>query len=692
MTFDRDELLKLQKKLVDADMRTRVDADGKLHKFFEFRPLDTGVESTPMDQRAFITSEAKTQAFCGSNRCISGDTIVSTDGRTVRELVESGVQEFECVSWDGHGFRKATAVKPFLKGFDRLNRVSLKNGLSFRATNEHRVLSPNGWVRVGDRPSEIIGLDGVVSVEKIEDDAQENYYDLSVPGFDNYLAAGVVHHNSGKTLCGDQKEVIWVRGKDPLRPSWRAPKVSDREFVVWHCVPAEFTRETLRNIVMRIPPDMPHKVYRSHGDEHVRFPPSELRPHGAVIRIKSYGMSQDHFQFEAVDIVRFDEEPPEYIWEECEQRLVSTSGMLWLTLTPKNGTTWLYKKLYKLDSDYRCAQSGKFAWFKASQLANPHLKREDIDLRSADLSEDSYAIRVLGDYVLLQGSRFFDKDGSVLKFIYKNFVKDPEWYLTFDAKGVANFEPYSAKLNGGWDVYEQPVPGYKYVIGADASKGTGGDFSAAHILCANTNEQVAVFHSNRIEPIEFGFELFLAAKFYNYALVAPEVNFDGSALLHGLKQNGYGNIYRRQSFGGRIDQAMNSLGWFTDKRSKYPALEELRVALARSVDRRPGGIIVHCAKTLKELDNYGHLKEHRQGSYGFGALDGHDDLAMALAITIQALHQSPIANSDDVPEGLRRAKRGLFDDAMEHARNMRDRKEAFEELGSESGAYFQDRF
>ena len=86
---------------------------GSCYKFFEFRPLDTGVESTPMDQRAFITSEAKTQAFCGSNRCISGDTIVSTDGGTVRELVESGVQEFECVSWDGHSFRKATAVKPF---------------------------------------------------------------------------------------------------------------------------------------------------------------------------------------------------------------------------------------------------------------------------------------------------------------------------------------------------------------------------------------------------------------------------------------------------------------------------------------------------------------------------------------------------------------------------------------------------
>ena len=206
------------------------------------------------------------------------------------------------------------------------------------------------------------------------------------------------------------------------------------------------------------------------------------------------------------------------------------------------------------------------------------------------------------------------------------------------------------------------------------------------------NEQVAVFHSNRIEPIEFGFELFLAAKFYNYALVAPEVNFDGSALLHGLKQNGYGNIYRRQSFGGRIDQTMNSLGWFTDKRSKYPALEELRVALARSVDRRPGGIIVHCAKTLKELDNYGHLKEHRQGSYGFGALDGHDDLAMALAITIQALHQSRSPTRTTCRKGCDVRKRGLFDDAMEHARNMRDRKEAFEELGSGSDAYFQDRF
>ena len=199
-----------------------------------------------------------------------------------------------------------------LKGFDRLNRVSLKNGLSFRATNEHRVLSPNGWVRVGDRQSGSGSSDWMASFRSRRSRMTRKELLRPFPSPDSTTTSRRVSFTTtaakrsvgirrksfgfaGKTRCAHPG----VRRRCQTASSWCgiAYLRSSRGRL---CVTSSCGfRLTCRT-----------KVYRSHGDEHVRFPPSELRPHGAVIRIKSYGMSQDHFQFEAVDIVRFDEEPP----------------------------------------------------------------------------------------------------------------------------------------------------------------------------------------------------------------------------------------------------------------------------------------------------------------------------------------------------------------------------------------------
>lgn len=445
-------------------------------------------------------------------------------------------------------------------------------------------------------------------------------------------------NRSGKTRVGDQKCLIAIRGFDPagLVPDY--PKCEDRVFKVWLCVPAKFTLDTLKEFRRMIPPDMKYKAYYSRGEERIEFEPTERRPHGAVAAVKSYGMPRDEFQREAVDIVRFDEEPPEYIWTECEQRLISTKGTLILTFTPVNGATWLYKRLREMKAQYMNAVDGDFAWFRFLVQENDAVDWNEVQLRSRGMSEDEYAIRIEGRYIVMAGSEYFPPEH--LKAQWDAFSTNPSWTMTFGMDGEPVFQPWKGQEKG-WVVWKKPSYGLTFGMGADVGKGVGGDYSVAVILERDTGEMCAVFSDNEIDPWEYGQELLLAATYYNDALVAPEVNVEASATLHAMRQFGYPHIYRRKTFGGRLKDMQNSLGWYTDRNSKGSACEELRAAIKKGAKQEPGGVIIRDAKTFEQLSDFFHLKEKRPGSHGLGGLSDHDDRVMALAIAWQALKEVP---------------------------------------------------
>lgn len=66
-------------------------------------------------------------------------------------------------------------------------------------------------------------------------------------------------------------------------------------------------------------------------------------------------------------------------------------------------------------------------------------------------------------------------------------------------------------------VWSKPRPGVPYVLGADGSKGVGGDAADAVIMEARTLRTVAELHTNREEPSEFGSQAAELAKWYNDA-------------------------------------------------------------------------------------------------------------------------------------------------------------------------------
>src|SRR5216117_3623824 len=94
---------------------------------------------------------------------------------------------------------------------------------------------------------------------------------------------------------------------------------------------------------------------------------------------------------------------------------------------------------------------------------------------------------------------------------------------------------YIAMRNGRLAVWARPKEGHEYTIGADVATGVkDGDLSVAHVFDRTTNEQVGEW-AGWITPIEFAHILLGLGKWYNFAILAPEINTHGFAVIDEIK-------------------------------------------------------------------------------------------------------------------------------------------------------------
>lgn len=450
----------------------------------------------------------------------------------------------------------------------------------------------------------------------------------------------------GKTYCGDIKQLRYIRGRDPSRPEWRAKSKLDKPFLCWHLVDPKKTRSALFDFVRLIPGDMPHRVYTAKGEERVEFGPSELRPHGSMVRILSNMLPLTEYQRDDVDLMRLDEMVRAEAMDELDQRTLTSGGQTWWTATPLREQRPTYNRFEKLDPKYRCAQNGPLAWFAASQYANPKLVYDEIEKRAKRMSPEIRRIRVLGEFLLLEGTDYFNS--AAINWIADHDCRDPEFTLEFAPDGTPDLIPYDPDLyEAVWTVWEEPDESCSYAIGADVAQGEGDrvedcDFSAAYVYCVETGRFVAKFHSNIIRPIDFAAQLAWAGTYYNEATIAVERNSIGSTTNDQLIKIGYRRLFRTTTFTGKVAQSKLPVGWLTTNTSKRNACDVLELAIRNRQTEQPGAVVIFDTCLLSEMREFARLKELKRGQYGLGASDGgHDDLVMAAAITLQAAKQAP---------------------------------------------------
>jgi hypothetical protein len=90
----------------------------------------------------------------------------------------------------------------------------------------------------------------------------------------------------------------------------------------------------------------------------------------------------------------------------------------------------------------------------------------------------------------------------------------------------------------------------------------------------------------------------------------------------------YPRVCIRESFAGKIQSRLQQVGFRTSGDSKHAIIQDLRDALGDGI------LVMPDALTFEELTEFGYLKKDRGNAKarGLGALKGHDDLVMSLAI------------------------------------------------------------
>ncbi len=234
--------------------------------------------------------------------------------------------------------------------------------------------------------------------------------------------------------------------------------------------------------------------------------------------------------------------------------------------------------------------------------------------------------------------------------------------------GPRNRPYFVADDDGPLTVWEPPQAGEDYVAGIDASQGLGDDesgkgvvslkdepdYSAAVVLSAH-RIQVAEFHSNSIEPDDYGSYLYMLGIWYNWALLFPEVGnqYGGMGVVRRLKELHYPRFGMWEKFDHKTKKYTAFIGFEPTTRSMGVLLPKIRKEVRRGAGRVPPDLllpderrlpplVIRSRKLLNEMTTY-----TVQGS-GAGAKSGsHDDLVAALGIAVLGLEQIPVPRDLD---------------------------------------------
>jgi hypothetical protein len=182
-------------------------------------------------------------------------------------------------------------------------------------------------------------------------------------------------------------------------------------------------------------------------------------------------------------------------------------------------------------------------------------------------------------------------------------------------------------------VWHWPEKGEEYVIGGDCAEGSeGGDYSAASVFSRRSRAQCAVIHGHlgEFESDAYGLRLQKMGFKYNTALIAPEINAYGLAVVEWLLKKKYPNIYYHTTKGEKGKKPLKKAGWRTQTGTKELLISDLAAAI------RDETIEVNDIDTIQELIGYMILPNGKLGCDDSDE-DAYDDRVIGVGVALQAL-------------------------------------------------------
>lgn len=192
-------------------------------------------------------------------------------------------------------------------------------------------------------PIRLVGGGAILAIMPI---GFQPVFDVQVPDTHNYKAAGVYHHNCGKTWSSSYEVAMHVTGR---YPDWWPGRKWSRPVVGWAIGESmESTRDTMQRLILgrpgewgtgTIPKDAIISIKRAQGISDSVDCVLVRHASGGISHLyfKSYEKGRSKLQGETLDFAALDEEPPLDIYTEVLTRTNATKGMVWITFTPLLG-------------------------------------------------------------------------------------------------------------------------------------------------------------------------------------------------------------------------------------------------------------------------------------------------------------------------------------------------------------------
>ena len=319
--------------------------------------------------------------------------------------------------------------------------------------------------------------------------------------------------------------------------------------------------------------------------------------------IKAVPTSDDAGRSEALSLLIVDEAAFVRNFDELWTGLyptLSTGGRAIILSTP-NGVGGQYYDLYmKAEAKENEFNPIKLMW-------DVHPERDDywFDKETKNLSEKQIAQELLCDFAASGDTFLSSEDLDFLRLCVKNPL-----------------ERWGPEMNV-W-LWKYALSEHKYIISADVARGDGKDYSAFHVIDTSESEVVAEF-KGKIPPDEFAILLNEAGKRYNDAVICPESNTYGYAVLVKLKELKYPNIY----FSNQKDKyavlygngSIGKAGFSTQTASRAKILTKFEEII------RNKQIKIYSSRLYEEMKTF-----IWKGNKAQAMRDKNDDLVISLAI------------------------------------------------------------
>ena len=332
--------------------------------------------------------------------------------------------------------------------------------------------------------------------------------------------------------------------------------------------------------------------------------------------IKAIPTSDDAGRSEALSLLIVDEAAFVRNFDELWMGLfptISTGGRAVVLSTP-NGVGGQYHELYAKAE----AGENEFNPIKLPWWVHPEHDQEWFETESKNFSPKQVAQEFLCDFAA-SGDTFLTAEH--LEYI-RTTIKNP-------------LEKWGPDM-GVW-VWKYALSEHKYIVSADVSRGDAADYSTFHVIDTHNSEIVAEY-KGKIPPDQFAVLLNEAGMRYNKALLCPENNTYGYAVIMKLKELDYPNLYFKNhkdryanwdGTGGNISK----IGFSTSAVSRNQILTKLEEVI------RNKQVSIYSSRLYEELKTFiwhGNKAQAQKGK--------NDDLVLALAIGVWLYDTTPSYN------------------------------------------------